>query len=82
MKYFVLPGWTKRLPDNAGLRPKDLLPIFGYKTVNSLMGALYKNKVPLADRRTTSGKGRIGGLLWSMKYLRRLELEQGKAPVK
>ena len=77
MKAFKLPAWTKDLPDHANLMSNDILTIFEYKGLNNLPALINIGSIPKPDGKAGRGSaGRIAKHMWSMGYLRRLELEQ------
>lgn len=71
MRKMLNPEWFQRLPDNAQLRSKEVLQLFGYSPNTSVTQLLRKGSIPKPTH-TSSGFSRNKNFGWDVKYLRDL----------
>ena len=76
MKRLKLPDWTLQLPDNSNLMSKDIAKIFGYKGISGLTKSIALGYVPPPNGKCKRAAHVVAKSMWSMGYLRKIELEQ------
>jgi len=79
-KPLKVPDYFKDLPDDANLNSRDMMKIFGYKTITAFNNAKYIGKIPASDVRMQCGsirtvniqKGTVGThhVFWKVKTIK------------
>lgn len=74
MKSFVLPDWTKALPNDTSFQSKDVALFFGYKKLSSFYSAIARGSCPEPDWKTRK-RGSLSKYInqWTLGYLREVE---------
>lgn len=73
MRKITLPDWVKKLPDNARLKSKEVVALFGYSANTSASALVQNGLLPLP---TDKGKGFTNNnLQWTVADLKKYERE-------
>lgn len=69
MRKMLNPEWFQKLPDNAQLRSREVLLLFGYSEKTSVSQLLRNKSIPKPTH-NCSGFSRNKNFGWEVKYLK------------